>query len=168
MRGSDQRSGTLFSYVDLEARVRPDHPLRTIRQLTDVALAARSGDFCALYAARMIDKSGGGADRQAEDAQAQDVRPRGLRAVTPARPNRDLIWRSVPHEMRRNQISAPSTPRRAPYGKAHRRHCRRACLYAGCAWMAAKAPVAIFRWIQAVGEIGTAAGPDCPLALEVT
>lgn len=53
MRGSDQRSGTLFSYVDLEARVRPDHPLRTIRQLTDVALAALSGDFSALYAARM-------------------------------------------------------------------------------------------------------------------
>lgn len=53
MRGSDQRSGTLFSYVDLEARVRPDHSLRTIRQLTDVALAALSGDFSALYAARM-------------------------------------------------------------------------------------------------------------------
>jgi transposase len=53
MRGSDQRSGTLFSYVDLEARVRPDHPLRTIQQLTDVALAALSGDFTALYAARM-------------------------------------------------------------------------------------------------------------------
>jgi transposase len=53
MRGSDQRSGTLFSYVDLEARVRRDHPLRTIRQLTDVALAALSGDFSALYATRM-------------------------------------------------------------------------------------------------------------------
>lgn len=31
MRGSDRRSGSLFSYVDLEARVRADHPLRTIR-----------------------------------------------------------------------------------------------------------------------------------------
>jgi len=31
MRGSDQRSGTLFSYVDLEARVRSGHPLRMIR-----------------------------------------------------------------------------------------------------------------------------------------
>jgi transposase len=27
MRGSDDRSGSLFSYVDLEARVRRDHPL---------------------------------------------------------------------------------------------------------------------------------------------
>ena len=53
MRGSDQRSGTLFSYVDLKARVRPDHPLRAIRQLTDVALAAPNPDFSALYAARL-------------------------------------------------------------------------------------------------------------------
>lgn len=28
MRGGDERSGELFSYVDLEARVRKDHPLR--------------------------------------------------------------------------------------------------------------------------------------------
>ncbi|GJE19518.1 IS5 family transposase [Methylobacterium marchantiae] len=53
MRGLDQRSGALFSYVDLEARVRADHPLRSIRQLTDEALAALSGSFSALYAARM-------------------------------------------------------------------------------------------------------------------
>jgi len=38
MRGSDQRSGTLSSYVDPKAWVRPSHPLRTIRQLTDVAV----------------------------------------------------------------------------------------------------------------------------------
>ena len=53
MRSLDQRSGALFSYVDLEARVRADHPLRSIRQLTDEALAALSGSFSALYAARM-------------------------------------------------------------------------------------------------------------------
>ena len=33
MRGMDRRSGELFSYVDLEARVRPDHPLRAIRAM---------------------------------------------------------------------------------------------------------------------------------------
>src|SRR6516162_9573183 len=49
MRGSDKRSGELFSYVDLEERVRPDHPLRAIRSLTDAALAALSADFAALY-----------------------------------------------------------------------------------------------------------------------
>ena len=49
MRGSDKRSGELFSYVDLEQRVRPDHPLRPIRSLTDAALTALSADFAALY-----------------------------------------------------------------------------------------------------------------------
>jgi len=49
MRGSDERSGELFSYVDLEKRVRSDHPLRTIRSLTDRALETLSGDFAALY-----------------------------------------------------------------------------------------------------------------------
>jgi transposase len=49
MRGSDKRSGELFSYVDLEKRVRADHPLRAIRSLTDVALEALSTDFATLY-----------------------------------------------------------------------------------------------------------------------
>src|SRR5579859_463685 len=49
MRGTDKRSGELFSYVDLEQRVRQDHPLRAIRSLTDAALEALSADFAALY-----------------------------------------------------------------------------------------------------------------------
>jgi transposase len=49
MRGSDKRAGELFSYVDLEQRVRSDHPLRAIRALTDTALESLSGDFEALY-----------------------------------------------------------------------------------------------------------------------
>ncbi len=50
MRGADKRSGELFSYVDLETRVRQDHPLRPIRQMANAALAVLSGDFVALYA----------------------------------------------------------------------------------------------------------------------
>src|SRR5476649_557603 len=49
MRGSDERSGSLFSYVDLEARVRADHPLRVIRDLANSALGDLSGEFCKLY-----------------------------------------------------------------------------------------------------------------------
>lgn len=49
MRGSDERSGSLFSYVDLEARVRRDHPLRTIREIANAALADLSKDFSKLY-----------------------------------------------------------------------------------------------------------------------
>jgi len=33
MRGSDERPGSLFSFVDLESRVHRDHPLRTIREI---------------------------------------------------------------------------------------------------------------------------------------
>ena len=50
MRGGDERSGSLFSHVDLEARVGKDHPLRTIRGIVNEALAALSGEFSALYA----------------------------------------------------------------------------------------------------------------------
>ena len=49
MRGGDDRTGDLFSYIDLEARVRSDHPLRRIRSIVNEALAALSGDFAALY-----------------------------------------------------------------------------------------------------------------------
>jgi transposase len=49
MRGEDERSGVLFSYVDLEARVGQDHPLRTIRAIVNDALARLAGDFSALY-----------------------------------------------------------------------------------------------------------------------
>lgn len=50
MRGSDQHSGSLFSYVDLEARVPKDHPLRAIRDIVNDALSELSSDFAALYA----------------------------------------------------------------------------------------------------------------------
>src|SRR5215217_4863912 len=49
MRGSDKRSGSLFSYVDLEARVRRDHPLRAIRHFADGALEALTVGFGELY-----------------------------------------------------------------------------------------------------------------------
>jgi len=49
MRGGDERSGALFSYVDLEGRVGKDHPLRAIRGIVNEALSALSGEFSALY-----------------------------------------------------------------------------------------------------------------------
>jgi len=49
VRGSDVRSGSLFSYVDLEQRVRSDHPLRVIREVVNAALSDLSPDFDALY-----------------------------------------------------------------------------------------------------------------------
>jgi transposase len=49
MRGEDRQAGGLFSYVDLEARVPADHPLRPIRAIVDEAVSALSGEFAALY-----------------------------------------------------------------------------------------------------------------------
>jgi transposase len=49
MRGRDDRSEGLFSYVRLEERVPADHPLRAIRALADEALAGLNGRFEALY-----------------------------------------------------------------------------------------------------------------------
>ena len=49
MRGTDGASGSLFSYVDLEARVPARHPLRKIRQVVNEALASLDAEFEALY-----------------------------------------------------------------------------------------------------------------------
>jgi transposase len=50
MCGTDERSGSLFSYVDLERRVPTDHPLRAIREIANGALSDLSADFEAMYA----------------------------------------------------------------------------------------------------------------------
>jgi hypothetical protein len=45
MRGSDARTGELFSYVDLEERVPAKHPLRLVRGVVNDVLAALDSDF---------------------------------------------------------------------------------------------------------------------------
>ena len=50
MRGSDQHSGDLFSYVDIEARVPARHPLRMIRGIVNEVLASLDEEFAKLYA----------------------------------------------------------------------------------------------------------------------
>src|ERR1700737_2500975 len=50
MRGDDEQSGHLFSYLSPEQRVPADHPLRAIRAMTDEALDRLSPRFEAMYA----------------------------------------------------------------------------------------------------------------------
>jgi hypothetical protein len=56
MRGSsscadeDERSGSLFGYVDLEARIDQSHPLRMIRMMVNEALAGLRRFFGAVLA----------------------------------------------------------------------------------------------------------------------
>jgi len=49
MRGSDTRTGELFSYVDLEKRVPAKHPLRLVRDVVNEVLAALDSDFAKAY-----------------------------------------------------------------------------------------------------------------------
>ena len=50
MRGNDEQQTAVFSYVSAEQRIAPDHPLRRIRAVTDVALRDLSPEFDQLYA----------------------------------------------------------------------------------------------------------------------
>jgi transposase len=49
MRGEDERSENMFSYLRLDDRIAVDHPLRVIRELVDAALAELSRAFSKLY-----------------------------------------------------------------------------------------------------------------------
>lgn len=49
MRGEDRSSGSLFSYVDVEARVPARHPLRLIREIVNEVLEGLSSEFEGLY-----------------------------------------------------------------------------------------------------------------------
>ena len=46
MRGSDGKSGSFFSYVDLDERIPKTHPLRLIWAIVNDVLSDLSGDFC--------------------------------------------------------------------------------------------------------------------------
>ena len=50
MRGEDHQQSHVFSYLSPEERVRPDHPLRTIREMVDVVLSQLSRSFDTMYA----------------------------------------------------------------------------------------------------------------------
>ena len=49
MRGDDQHTADMFSYFSPEGRVRLDHPLRTIRRMTDEVLKTLSPRFARMY-----------------------------------------------------------------------------------------------------------------------
>ena len=49
MRGEDRRQGEMFSYISLEQRVPPSHPLRQLQPMVAQALAELSPRFEELY-----------------------------------------------------------------------------------------------------------------------
>ena len=55
MRGTDETSGSLFSYVDLEARIPVRHPLRKIRQVVKLAIEGAIGSSPMAHALASLD-----------------------------------------------------------------------------------------------------------------
>jgi len=49
LRGTDGAAGSLFSCVDLEARIPGHHPLREVRQVVTDALSRLDADFDRLF-----------------------------------------------------------------------------------------------------------------------
>jgi transposase len=49
MRGADEQTSHMFSYLSPEQRVRPEHPLRAIRRMTDDVFASLSARFTKMY-----------------------------------------------------------------------------------------------------------------------
>jgi transposase len=49
MRGQQERTGPLFSYISTEDRIPATHPLRQVRRLSDQALDRLNPTFCKLY-----------------------------------------------------------------------------------------------------------------------
>lgn len=49
MRGNDQNQASLISYVSLEERIAPEHPLRKVRALVDQLLKSMDGEFSRMY-----------------------------------------------------------------------------------------------------------------------
>jgi transposase len=50
MRGIDHQQGQMFSYLSSEERVRKDHPLGLVREMTEEILKRMSQLFDAMYA----------------------------------------------------------------------------------------------------------------------
>src|SRR5829696_5483666 len=49
VRGPDEQTSGMFSYLSPEQRVRADHPLRAVRRMTDQVFAALSPRFTQMY-----------------------------------------------------------------------------------------------------------------------
>jgi len=102
MRGDDEICGSLFTYIDLEKRVRADHPLRVIREIANAALGSLSGEFAKLYSP--IGRESIPPERQLVERIDYDLLfrwfvPLGIENpawdATTFTKNRDLHWRAI-------------------------------------------------------------------------
>lgn len=86
MRGKDEMGDSLFSYVDLERQIRPDHPLRTIWGNVNAALAEMSAEFGAPVTRRWWYSQSGcasaGPSASGAGAAPSPAPPRGMAAAS--------------------------------------------------------------------------------------
>ena len=134
MRGGDERTGALFSYVDLEKRVRLDHPLRAIQRIVNEALAALAQEFSALYSriGPTLDPAGEAAAGDAVASVLFDSLGAAIDGAAGVRPAVSLVrW----HRRRRRGVGSLGLFQepRPPAGRRHRREAlgRSACAAAG-------------------------------------
>lgn len=72
----DERSGSLFGYVDLEARIDQSHPLRMIRMMVNEALAGLRRFFGAVLAdERAVDPNPAGPNPCSQSVHSESVKP---------------------------------------------------------------------------------------------
>jgi hypothetical protein len=88
MRGSDERSGELFSYVDLEERVPAKHPLRLIRRIVNEVLVALDSEFTKMRRPRGL---------ASEPAQYCPRQPKSI----PSHEQQYCLWDRCAHQGRR-------------------------------------------------------------------
>ena len=122
MRGGDERTGELFSYVNLEKRVRLDHPLRAIKKELCERGAGRAGaGVRQLYAPieRPVDTAG---EAGASDAVASVLFNSLGTAIDGAAGTRFAVSLVRWHRRRRRGVGSLSffQEPRAPVGRRHR------------------------------------------------
>ncbi|MGY3363379.1 hypothetical protein ACVWZL_000504 [Bradyrhizobium sp. GM2.4] len=170
MRGGDNRTGELFSYVDLEARVRRDHPLRAIRMIVNEALAALEREFAALYSpiGRPVDPAGEAAAGDAVAGVLFDPLRAASDGAAGIRPAVPLVRRNRRRRCSLGPFGVLEEPRPAA-GRRHRGEVPGGGVSAAQGEEASVERSVLGRWhadqgvgleeCQAEGRLGRAAGP---------
>ena len=112
MRGHDEQTNHMFSYLSPEQRVPADHPLRAVRALTDEALLRMSRRFAALvrgcgqaYALQTVEP----VTSRCGTRRVCQARSSGSERYTRARPHAVAPMNCVPEDSRRRSTCTGRT-----------------------------------------------------------
>jgi hypothetical protein len=119
VRGSDERTGALFGYVDLEARAPADHPLQVIRSLSAMA-GAPSAVYSGLIRRNTAQRgtSTGSAGRRGTPPQGEEQLPSPAIGSVPRRGGVPRLFDRPASCAARGSSCAGSAAVAAPLGTA--------------------------------------------------